>query len=125
MARSTLSQWTLSDLRCYARPDLALDGLPVFLFGAIGAGKTKVLEAVSFREPGEGLRDGRCGGGRVIVEPGEGDGRDWAVSALVRLGDRELRRRHWRRGRRPPAGAYRRRAGGAGAADRPWCGPCG
>lgn len=46
----------LSDFRNYARLALALDGRHVVLTGANGAGKTNLLEAVSFLSPGRGLR---------------------------------------------------------------------
>lgn len=36
--------------------ELALDGRPVALFGANGAGKTNILEAISLLSPGRGLR---------------------------------------------------------------------
>ncbi|MEM1375109.1 MAG: DNA replication/repair protein RecF [Pseudomonadota bacterium] len=47
---------TLSHFRSHKVVRLALDGRPVVLFGANGAGKTNVLEAVSLLSPGRGLR---------------------------------------------------------------------
>lgn len=46
----------LTDFRSYTTLDLALDGRPVVFFGANGAGKTNLLEAISFLSPGRGLR---------------------------------------------------------------------
>ena len=73
MTRAALTRLSLTDFRSYERADLALDGRPVFLVGANGAGKTNLLEAVSFFTPGRGLR------GASLAEvgrrmPGEGQG---------------------------------------------------
>ena len=46
----------LTDFRSYGSLDLNLDGRPVVLFGANGAGKTNLMEAVSLLSPGRGLR---------------------------------------------------------------------
>ena len=46
----------LTDFRSYDQLDLSLSGSPVVLYGANGAGKTNLLEAVSFLSPGRGLR---------------------------------------------------------------------
>ena len=46
----------LTDFRSYSSLDLNLDGRPVVLFGANGAGKTNLMEAVSLLSPGRGLR---------------------------------------------------------------------
>lgn len=51
-----LSALTLSHFRSHKIGRLALDGRPVALYGANGAGKTNVLEAVSLFSPGRGLR---------------------------------------------------------------------
>ena len=47
---------TLTDFRCFSRASLTLDARPVALFGANGAGKTSLLEALSMLTPGRGLR---------------------------------------------------------------------
>ena len=47
---------TLSHFRSHRAARLQFDGRPVVLFGANGAGKTSVLEAVSLLSPGRGLR---------------------------------------------------------------------
>ena len=82
MTATALSRLTLTDFRSYARAELVLDGRPVYLVGPNGAGKTNLLEAISLFTPGRGLR------GAPIAElgrrlPGEGQGRAWAVSAVV------------------------------------------
>ncbi|WP_300056710.1 DNA replication/repair protein RecF [uncultured Roseobacter sp.] len=51
-----LTSLTLSHFRSHKVGRLALDGRPVALYGANGAGKTNVLEAVSLFSPGRGLR---------------------------------------------------------------------
>lgn len=51
-----LTSLTLSHFRSHKVGRLTLDGRPVALYGANGAGKTNVLEAVSLFSPGRGLR---------------------------------------------------------------------
>ena len=55
--RVCLTALKLTDFRNYARLSLTLDGRHVVLVGENGAGKTNILEAVSFLSPGRGLRD--------------------------------------------------------------------
>lgn len=75
---------SLTDFRSHASLDLALDARPVCLFGANGAGKTNILEALTMLAPGRGLRSAnltevaRIGG----AQAGEG-ARPWAVSARL------------------------------------------
>ena len=79
MAAASVERLRLTEFRSYADLSLDLSPAPVVLYGANGAGKTNLLEAVSLLAPGSGLRRapyaelGRIGGG----------GR-WAVSAIVR-----------------------------------------
>ena len=47
---------TLSHFRSHRAARLELDGRPVAIWGANGAGKTNILEAVSLLSPGRGLR---------------------------------------------------------------------
>ncbi|WP_187431721.1 DNA replication and repair protein RecF [Roseobacter fucihabitans] len=51
-----LTSLTLSHFRSHKLGRLSLDARPVALYGANGAGKTNVLEAVSLFSPGRGLR---------------------------------------------------------------------
>ena len=80
--RSAVLTLTLTDFRSYDRAELTSAGRSVFLFGANGAGKTNLLEAISFFSPGRGMR------GAALAEvgrrlPGESAGRPWAISAEV------------------------------------------
>lgn len=52
----TIFNLKLHDFRNYASVGLGLDGRHVVLTGANGAGKTNLMEAVSFLSPGRGLR---------------------------------------------------------------------
>ncbi len=54
-----LARLTLSSFRSYAAAELETDGRPVVLTGANGAGKTNLLEAISYLVPGRGLRGAR------------------------------------------------------------------
>jgi DNA replication and repair protein RecF len=54
--KTSLSRLSLTDFRNYAAASLKLDGRHVVLTGDNGAGKTNLLEAVSFLSPGRGLR---------------------------------------------------------------------
>jgi len=90
MAKAFLASLSLTDFRSYRSAALTLDGGPVVLFGANGAGKTNLLEAVSYLSPGRGLRSATATevGRRA---PGERSGRAWSVSALVTDAEGETR----------------------------------
>ena len=86
MSRAALLSLTLTDFRSYERARLRPEGASVYLFGANGAGKTNLLEAISLLSPGKGLR------GSSLTEvgrrlPGEVAGRAWAVAAEAQAGD--------------------------------------
>lgn len=86
MASAALLSLILTDFRSYEHARLETGGGSVFLFGANGAGKTNLLEAISLLSPGKGLR------GVSLAEvgrrlPGELTGRAWAVSAEVQSGE--------------------------------------
>ena len=88
MSRAALLSLTLTDFRSYERATLRPDGASVYLFGANGAGKTNLLEAISLLSPGKGLR------GSSLTEvgrrlPGEATGRAWAVAAETEAGEDE------------------------------------
>ena len=88
--QSRLLSLLVTDFRSYERATLDLGGASVFLVGANGAGKTNLLEAISFFSPGRGLRGATLAQvGRRM--PGETRGRPWAVSALLAAGDDEVR----------------------------------
>ena len=82
MACTVLRRLALRDFRSYDDAAITLDGRPVVLSGANGAGKTNLLEAISYLAPGKGLR------GATVAElgrrmPGEAQGRAWSVAATA------------------------------------------
>src|SRR5262245_38694766 len=88
---TAVARLALTDFRCYETARLALDARCVVLTGANGAGKTNMLEALSFLAPGRGLR------GASLAEVGRrdratGETRPWAVAAALstREGEVEL-----------------------------------
>lgn len=85
-SRAHFRRVTLTDFRSYAALDLNLDGRPVALSGANGAGKTNLLEAISLIGPGRGLRGARLG---ELARIG-GAGR-WSVSARFDIDGDERR----------------------------------
>ena len=54
--RPAVLRLALTDFRGYEAARLEVDQRPVVLTGANGAGKTNLLEAISFLAPGRGLR---------------------------------------------------------------------
>ena len=83
--RTAVTRLTLTDFRNYAYARLDLDGRSVVLAGANGAGKTNILEAVSFLAPGRGLRRARLAD-VTRTDLGAADvpaGRTWAVAAEI------------------------------------------
>ncbi|WP_416796629.1 DNA replication/repair protein RecF [Ciceribacter azotifigens] len=98
--RVFLRELKLTDFRNYGRASLTLDSRHVVLTGENGAGKTNLMEAVSFLSPGRGLRRaaladvarvGAAGGFTVFadIEGMEGDveigtGTDGGDEGLVR-----------------------------------------
>lgn len=73
-----LSDLRLSHFRSHLRAEMALDGRPVAIYGANGAGKTNILEAVSLLSPGRGLRRAApCELARRPEAPG------WKVAAIL------------------------------------------
>lgn len=68
----------LSHFRSHRRTSLVFDGRPVALYGANGAGKTNVLEALSLLSPGRGLR--RAGADELARRP---EALGWKVAATV------------------------------------------
>jgi DNA replication and repair protein RecF len=72
----------LSNFRNYSRLALDLAAPVVVLSGANGAGKTNLLEAISFLSPGRGLRRARLRDVQMAGGTGA-DGDGWAVAATV------------------------------------------
>lgn len=56
MGRLYIEELSLSHFRSHKAARLELDGRPVAIWGANGAGKTNILEAISMLSPGRGLR---------------------------------------------------------------------
>ena len=75
----------LGDYRSYPALDLVLSGAPVVLAGQNGAGKTNLLEALSFFTPGRGFR--RAELADCARDAGGGG---WAVSVEVEDEAREV-----------------------------------
>lgn len=80
--RAAVRSLKLASFRNYASLSLVLDGRPVVLTGANGAGKTNLMEAVSFLAPGRGLRGADLAD--IARRPGDGS---WAVATTIENGD--------------------------------------
>ena len=85
--RLSCARLTLTNFRNYDHVRLEPGANPVVLTGANGAGKTNILEALSFLVPGSGLRRARLHD-VSHRKPGEdaNQGRPWAVAATVKGG---------------------------------------
>lgn len=82
-----VSRLTLTDFRSYAGLRLDVDPRPVVVTGANGAGKTNLLEALSFLAPGRGLRAVHLGQiGRQLAPRANSD-RPWAVAVTLATPD--------------------------------------
>lgn len=82
-AQLAVRQLRLTDFRNYRQLRLDCDLTPVVLVGANGAGKTNLLEALSFLAPGRGLRRARL---EEVCRRSRGDDADaaaWAVAATL------------------------------------------
>lgn len=76
-----IQQLRLTDFRSYGRLDLTLDPRPVVLYGANGAGKTNLLEAISLLSPGRGLRRAKL---EDLVRRIDGHAQSaWGVTAFL------------------------------------------
>jgi DNA replication and repair protein RecF len=78
MSAARIRRLSLTCFRSYRSLQIELGGGPIVLVGANGAGKTNLIEAISYLAPGRGLR-------RATLEDVaffEGDG-SWAVAADV------------------------------------------
>ena len=79
-----VTRLTLTRFRNYAAARLEAGPEPVVLTGANGAGKTNLLEALSFLSPGRGLRRARLDEVESAPHPGAPQG--WAVAASLASG---------------------------------------
>ncbi|MEQ9814477.1 MAG: DNA replication/repair protein RecF [Azospirillaceae bacterium] len=89
-AAVAVARLTLTDFRSYRHAGLATGGRSVVLTGANGAGKTNILEAISFLAPGRGLRRAPLADvARRSGNPPPADGTRalaaWAVAAEIDL----------------------------------------
>lgn len=75
---TALTRLRLTNFRSHAQLDLKLDSRPVCLWGANGAGKTNILEAISQLGPGRGLRAAAL---PEMTRHGTNEG--WTVSATL------------------------------------------
>jgi len=88
-----IARLALNNFRCYAHAVLEVESRPIVLTGHNGAGKTNLLEAISFLAPGRGLRRARLGEiDRFVAGGSVAAGGAWAVSATAMgpQGPREL-----------------------------------
>ncbi len=83
-------QLRLTDFRNYRQLRLDCDLAPVVLVGANGAGKTNLLEALSFLVPGRGLRRARLDEVCRRTRSEEPDPAAWAVAATLDTPDGRL-----------------------------------
>ena len=77
--RLAVRRLTLADFRSYGHMRLETDSRPVILTGANGAGKTNLLEALSFLAPGRGMRRAALSDLARRDAPSPA----WAVAAVV------------------------------------------
>jgi DNA replication and repair protein RecF len=83
-ARVGVTRLVLTDFRNYREARLTLGTAAVVLTGRNGAGKTNLLEAVSFLAPGRGLRGAKLSEiDRRMRAECAGSSRGWAVAAVV------------------------------------------
>lgn len=95
--KTSISRLKLTDFRNYAAVSLALDSRHVVLTGENGAGKTNLMEAISFLSPGRGFRRAvltdvtRVGaeGGFAIFADIEGMEGEVAIGTGIEPGDGE------------------------------------
>lgn len=88
--KSGVERLTLTDFRNYASLRLKTEIAPIVIYGENGAGKTNILEAISFLTPGRGLRGSRLADIKRFIPQISGNGDysfisplNWAVAADV------------------------------------------
>ncbi len=79
-ARLAVRRLTLTDFRCYRFLRLETECRPVVLTGANGAGKTNLLEALSFLTPGRGMRRATLS---EVTRRDAAESGAWAVAAVL------------------------------------------
>ena len=88
--KSGVERLTLTDFRNYASLRLKTEIAPIVIYGENGAGKTNILEAISFLTPGRGLRGSRLADIKRFIPQINGEGNysfisplNWAVAADI------------------------------------------
>ena len=81
MKNVALTRLSLSHFRSHKSANLEIGDKPIAIYGANGAGKTNILEAVSMLSPGRGLR--RAKTEELMRQP---DAIGWKISASVDTG---------------------------------------
>lgn len=86
--RAGLTRVALTDFRSYDQLRLTCDTRPVVLTGHNGAGKTNLLEAISFLSPGRGMRTARLSEvARTHIQDTTPIRRPWGVSVTLTRDD--------------------------------------
>lgn len=85
--RLNVTRLTLTNFRNYDHARLEPGAAPVVLTGTNGAGKTNILEALSFLTPGSGLRRARLSDISRRIDGGDTPGCPWAVAGVVAAGN--------------------------------------
>ena len=92
--RLAIKRLSLTDFRCYRQIRIETDRRPVVLTGVNGAGKTNILEAISFLIPGRGLRRAKLAdiARRQTADesPDTMSADGWAAAATLTVGDMNL-----------------------------------
>ncbi|WP_170607513.1 DNA replication/repair protein RecF [Ruegeria arenilitoris] len=88
-----LTELTISHFRSHKLAQLSLDGRPIVLYGANGAGKTNILEAVSLISPGRGMR--RASAADMARRPEE---IGWKLQGVLDVQGRRYRIETWSQG---------------------------
>ncbi|WP_019960338.1 DNA replication/repair protein RecF [Woodsholea maritima] len=86
--RAGVTRLRLTQFRNYESLDLGLNTRPVCLIGENGAGKTNLVEAVSFLGPGRGLR---ASGAQAVMRNSEDAYGVWGIYAEVETRDGAMR----------------------------------
>ena len=88
--KSGVERLTLTDFRNYASLRLKTEIAPIVIYGENGAGKTNILEAISFLTPGRGLRGSRLADIKRFIPQITGEEHysfitplNWAVTADI------------------------------------------
>lgn len=90
MPSLAVEKLNISYFRSHRAIQIACDPRPLAIYGANGAGKTNILEAVSLLSPGRGVRRARA---TDMVQKPENLG--WKIKAVVRLHDRKYEIETW------------------------------